>query len=99
MTHARFAAVTTLLLAATTVNAQTLVVTYPSHIGNSPELNKLRGSPFVSGPTLIHRPATPKDSQPSAAAATADTSLQAVPGALLSVTPGANFDGMTIRMA
>ncbi len=88
-----FAAAVFGLLMATTVLAQTLTVTYPTHQRLSPRMSDLHGSPMVSGPTVIHRPLMPRvggnSQQP-------DGALQTSSGPSVSTTVGTSFDGMSV---
>jgi len=73
--------------------AETLTVTYPTSHSISPRLSQLHGSPFVSGPTVIHPPLRPNigHGQP-----TQDSVVQSYTGSALSVTPGTGFQGMSV---
>ena len=74
-------------------SAQSLTVSYPTHQNLSPRMSELHGSPFVSGPTVIHRPLLPpqagKPDEP-------DVALQVDVAPLVNATLGASFDGMSV---
>jgi hypothetical protein len=75
------------------VSAQTLTVSYPTHQAVSPRMSELHGSPFVSGPTVIHRPLVPPQ---AGAPGTPDGALQFGLAPLVSATTGVSFDGMSV---
>lgn len=75
------------------LSAQTLTVTYPTHVATSPRISQLHGSPFVSGPTVIHHPPVPAQGRPRPGP---DGALQLTPGSAISVTAGTSFEGMNV---
>jgi hypothetical protein len=86
-------AILAVLLSPALAWAETLTVTYPTSHSISPRLSQLHGSPFVSGPTVIHPPLRPNigHGQP-----TQDSAVQSYTGSALSVTTGTGFQGMSV---
>jgi hypothetical protein len=89
----RFFAAVAGALAAAATPAQTLTVTFPDTQSVSPRISQLHGAPFVSGPTVVHRPLVPPQAQHNPQA---DAAAQTSVGPMVGATGVTSFDGMNV---
>lgn len=89
-----FASTVASFLLATTVWAQTLTVTYPTHSRLSRRMSDLSGYTGVVGPTVLHRPLNPHKG--GAVTGQPDGARQTSSGPLVNATTGVGFDGMSV---